>query len=230
MNITVSYIKQKFEEFNQQMFAGKLPMLPICLSDAKNFLGVCTYKKRKTKDGKIERYDFTLRVNTRIDLSEQEVEDTIIHEMIHYYIGVNQLEDTSAHGQVFQQIMNAINQKYGRHLTISHKGTKEQNKQAVDTRQHYHVIAVVEFYDGRMGIKVLPRVLPSILKYYNGVSSAKEVSLVRLYMSKDVFFNKFPNSSALNLHFLESEEIMSHLVDAEKMECDGKSIIRNRKG
>lgn len=158
------------------------------------------------------------------------MEDTIIHEMIHYYIGVNQLEDTSAHGQVFQQIMNAINQKYGRHLTISHKGTKEQNKQAVDTRQHHHVIAVVEFYDGRMGIKVLPRVLPSILKYYNGVSSAKEVSLVRLYMSKDVFFNKFPNSSALNVHFLESEEIMSHLVDAEKMECDGKRIVRNRKG
>lgn len=25
MNITVSYIEQKFEEFNQQMFAGKLP-------------------------------------------------------------------------------------------------------------------------------------------------------------------------------------------------------------
>lgn len=40
MNITVSYIEQKFEEFNQQMFAGKLPMLPICLSDAKTFLGV----------------------------------------------------------------------------------------------------------------------------------------------------------------------------------------------
>lgn len=37
MNITVSYIEQKFEEFNQQMFAGKLPMLPICLSDAKPF-------------------------------------------------------------------------------------------------------------------------------------------------------------------------------------------------
>ena len=46
MEITIPYIKHKFEEFNQQMFAGKLPMLPIKLSDAKTFLGVCTYKKR----------------------------------------------------------------------------------------------------------------------------------------------------------------------------------------
>ena len=84
MNITIPYVKQKFEEFNQQMFAGKLPMLPIRLSDAKTFLGVCTYKKRKGKDGKLEKYDFTLRINTRIDLLEEEVEDTIIHEMIHY--------------------------------------------------------------------------------------------------------------------------------------------------
>lgn len=108
MEITISYIKHKFEEFNQQMFAGKLPMLPIKLSDAKTFLGVCTYKKRIGKDGKVEKYDFALRVNTRIELSEDEIEDTIIHEMIHYYIGYNQLEDTSAHGAIFQQVMNEV--------------------------------------------------------------------------------------------------------------------------
>lgn len=37
MEITIPYIKHKFEEFNQQMFAGKLPMLPIKLSNAKSF-------------------------------------------------------------------------------------------------------------------------------------------------------------------------------------------------
>ena len=118
------------------MFAGKLPMLPIKLSDAKTFLGVCTYKKRIGKDGKVEKYDFALRVNTRIELSEDEIEDTIIHEMIHYYIGYNQLEDTSAHGAIFQQVMNAINEKYGRHLSISHKSSKSQKEQAVDKKQH----------------------------------------------------------------------------------------------
>lgn len=228
MEITIPYIKHKFEEFNQQMFAGKLPMLPIKLSDAKTFLGVCTYKKRIGKDGKVEKYDFALRVNTRIELSEDEIEDTIIHEMIHYYIGYNQLEDTSAHGAIFQQVMNAINEKYGRHLSISHKSSKSQKEQAVDKKQHYRVVAVVRFHDGRKGIKVLPRVLPSILKYYNSVLSAKEVSSITLYMSNDIFFNRFPNSCSFKVHFLDENEIMKHLEGAEQMKCDGKLILRNK--
>ncbi|MBP5387110.1 MAG: sprT domain-containing protein, partial [Prevotella sp.] len=61
---TIPYIERKFEEFNQQMFAGELPKIPIVLSDAKSFLGKCVYKKRMGKDGKIEYYDFKLRINT----------------------------------------------------------------------------------------------------------------------------------------------------------------------
>ena len=97
---------------------------------------------------------------------ELRIEDTIIHEMIHYYIGYNRLEDASAHGPLFLSIMNEINRKFGRNLTVSHKSTKEQREQLQDKRSHYHVIAVVNFHDGRTGIKVLPRVLRSILYYY----------------------------------------------------------------
>lgn len=121
MKATVTYIEQKFEEFNRQIFGGKLPKIPVELSDAKTFLGQCVYKRRRKPFGKTELYDFRLRINTRIDLPEREVEDTIIHEMIHYYIGYNQLKDASAHGPLFLSIMNEINRKFGRHLTVSHK-------------------------------------------------------------------------------------------------------------
>lgn len=224
MEITISYLKRKFEEFNQQMFAGQLPPLPIRLSNAKTFLGACTYKKRRGKDGEIQKYDFALRMNTRIELSEQEVEDALMHEMIHYYIGYNQWKDRSAHGPLFRQLMNAINEKYGRHITISHKASISQKEQAVDSRQRYHVVAVVAFHDGRTGFKVLPRVLRSILKYYNAVLSARGVATVTLYMSKDVFFNRFPNSSSLKVHFLDSHELKTHLADAQKMVCDGRTV------
>ena len=56
MTATIPYIEKKFEEFNQQMFAGRLPKLPIELSDAKTFLGVCVYKKHKLDNGKEEKY------------------------------------------------------------------------------------------------------------------------------------------------------------------------------
>jgi hypothetical protein len=52
---TIPYIEQKFEEFNCQMFGGKLPKIPVELSDAKLedtsahgplFLGVMNEIKR----------------------------------------------------------------------------------------------------------------------------------------------------------------------------------------
>ena len=228
MKATIPYIEQKFEEFNRQMFGGKLPKIPVELSDAKTFLGQCVYKKRRKPFGKTVLYDFRLRINTRLDLPEREVDDTIIHEMIHYYIGYNRLKDDSAHGPLFLSIMNEINRKFGRNLTVSHKSTKEQREQLKDKRSHYHVIAVVTFHDGRTGIKVLPRVLRSILYYYNNVLANKEISSIQLYMSNNVFFNRYPNSSVLKVHFLEADEINKQVAGAEKMACDGKSIKRNQ--
>jgi len=227
MRATIPYIESKFKEFNQQMFAGELPLIPIVLSDAKTFLGQCVSRKRKKADGSIEKYDFQLRINTRIDLPEQVVEDTIIHEMIHYFIGYHQLQDTSTHGQLFQHMMNSINQKYGRHLTIAHHGTAEQHEEAIDKKQHYHVVAVVRFHDGRIGIKVLPRVIEKIVYYYNAMTEHPEIAGVQLFMSNDNFFNRYPNSASLKVYYLDSDEIEKHLQDAERMECDGETIKRH---
>ncbi len=229
MIATIPYVEKKFEEFNQQMFAGRLPKLPIELSDAKTFLGKCVYRKRINTGGKTEYYDFRLRINTRIDLPEQEIEDTIIHEMIHYFIRWNQMEDASSHGPIFQHMMNSINEKYGRHVCIRHKGTEEQNEQAIDKRQHWHVIAVVYFKDGRTGVKVLPRVMPSIVNFYNKVVTTKDVVNIELFMSNDIFFNRYPNSSALKVHYVDAGVIKEHLKGAEVLKCDGTTIIRNKK-
>lgn len=227
MIATIPYVECKFEEYNQQMFAGQLPKLPIELSDAKTFLGKCVYRKRIKTDGKTEYYDFRLRINTRIDLPEQEVEDTIIHEMIHYFIRWNQMEDSSSHGPIFQHLMNSINEKYGRHVSIRHKGTEEQNEQAIDKRQHWHVVAVVHFKDGRTGIKVLPRVMPSIVNFYNKVGVTNDVVNIDLFMSNDIFFNRYPTSSALKVHYVEKKEVMSHLTDAKSLSIKGQKVLFN---
>lgn len=228
MKATIPYIQQKFDEFNALIFGSRLPRIPIMLSDAKTFLGQCVCKRRRTSKNATERYDFRLRINTRIDLPENELEDIIIHEMIHYYIGYRQLDDTSTHGQLFMSIMSDINKRFGRHITVSHKSTPQQHEQLQDKRSRYHVVAVITFSDGRTGIKVLPRVLDSILRYYNAVTAVSDVQRVQLYMSCNVFFNRFPNSSALKVHFLDPEIIERELEGAEKMGCDGRSLKRHQ--
>ena len=79
------------------------------------------------------------------------------------------------------------------------------------------MVAVVRFRDGKTGIKVLPRVMPSINYYYNHVIAAKDVIAVDLYMSNNIFFNRYPNSSALRVHYLDEATITEHLKDAKRL-------------
>jgi predicted SprT family Zn-dependent metalloprotease len=67
-----------------------------------------------------------LRINVKIDLPEEVVQDTILHEMIHYSIAVKQIRDTSAHGKLFRAEMARINAEGNRHIRISYRLSPEQ--------------------------------------------------------------------------------------------------------
>ena len=136
---TLPYIQQHFDDFNIRFFNGSLPPIPIKLSNARTFLGKVTYVKRRnfsltswlfssgaSSVGEWTYSNFKLRINTRYDLPEELIQDTILHEMIHYYIAVNHLRDTSTHGQLLRSEMKRINAEGNRHITISYRLTPEQ--------------------------------------------------------------------------------------------------------
>lgn len=200
------------------MFEGKLLMPPIQLSKARTFVGQCAAKKRHTLQHGTRLYDFRLKFSICFDLSEEEWEDTIIHEMIHYYIGVNGLKDTSAHGELFRQIMNNINQRFNRHLTISHKSTPLQREAIYSAKKVWHVIALVYFSDGRKGLKVLPRIRQRIITYRSTMLRDPRISRIDLFISDDTYFNRFPNSSAFNVVLANEQEFMPHIQKAEQIQ------------
>ena len=77
-------------------------------------------------------------------------EDVVIHEMIHLYIAFNGIKDSSSHGSVFRKMMNDINLKHGRNITVSTRTTKEQ--QDSDKRVRGHFLCIVKFSDGRLAV------------------------------------------------------------------------------
>ena len=169
-HITIPYIQKKFDDFNRQYFGNLLPPIPVKLSNAKTFLGkVCFRKERKLFSRKWYYSDFVLRINTRIDLPEEMVEDIILHEMIHYYIAVNQFQDTSAHGRLFRAEMARLNAE-GRHIRISHQLSVEQREQA-QGKPKWRVVCVAYFKDGRVGVKVVPKQERHI-RYFHRVAIA----------------------------------------------------------
>jgi len=208
----IPFIQASFDHFNELIFSGRLPKIPVALSKAASYVGLCTFKTRRHLFGRAEHYDFKLRFSTRFDLPENEVEDTVIHEMIHYYIRLNNIKDTSAHGKVFRQMMEQINSAYGRHITVSHRTTKEQREAALDKRPRLRYIAIVTFKDGRQGLKLLPHDERKVTAYHRALMRSRQVSSIDYYEGSDPWFNRFPTSSAFNVIMAPMEEVKEHLT------------------
>jgi len=154
MIATQDFLVKRFETFNHAYFDGALPPVPIKLGRAVRSLGSCTYKKRRKLFGKQEYYDFCLHISTRYDLPEDELEDILLHEMIHYEILVNQRQDTSAHGRLFRARMKQFNEQYGRHISVSHRHALPPVAAPKDLKPQ--LVALVHMKDGRIGVKRLP--------------------------------------------------------------------------
>lgn len=239
MRPTLPYIKQKFDNFNQLCFGGKLPPITIVLSNARTYLGLCAFKTKRDKCGRRQHYDFRLRISTRFVLPEEEIEDTILHEMIHYAIALSNLKDTSTHGVVFRRMMDDLNTHFGRHISISHRITEEQRAEAAAKHPRQYVVALVHFTDGRIGLKVIEartaKKLPSnasadartarfvpahperIRTYRSGVSRVPEIANVCFYASSNPFFERYPASAALKVYFTDEATIATALEGASKI-------------
>ena len=212
------------------MFGGRLPRIPIKLSDAKSYLGQCVSRITSLPDGRKVHSDFELRISTRLDLPAETVDDTVIHEMIHYFIHYNGLPDTSAHGPIFRSIMNGINASHGRHITISHHSTPEQSAEA-DSRPKLHVIAVMKLRTlptGRVGIKILPRTAERVIQFHRRALSAPNVESIELYLHNDPFFNRYPVSVSLRYHPVSASELAQHLASARQLAISGNALIYAR--
>lgn len=219
------FLQQRFDYFNRLIFGGRLPQVRLRLADARTYLGKCMYKVRPLPDGRREPYDFELRISTRMDLPERVVEDTLIHEMIHYFILVNGLTDSSAHGRIFRSIMASVNDTHGRSITINHKASA-LNSGAGRARSSWHVIAVVDLTDGRRLVKVLPRVEAKVIAYYTTLRSVGEVRGVELYLHSNPFFDRFPTSTSMRMAAVDPDILREALTGATLLGISGHRLVR----
>ncbi|MBR1426414.1 MAG: SprT-like domain-containing protein [Paludibacteraceae bacterium] len=203
MRPSIPYIQACFDDYNARFFRSELPPVPIRLSNAKGFLGKLTFTRRRTSlFGPYRNTDFVLRINTRIDLPEPVVQDTILHEMIHYYIAVRQLRDTATHGTLFRREMQRINAEGNRHITISHRLSPDEQQQSLVRKGR--LVAHVFFRDGSIGIKVLPKQIPLLLDWQRRARRAFPIDHIDFYYTDHLAFAPFPASTALRIYSAHS--------------------------
>lgn len=221
---TISYIRARFEEYNRLYFDGSLPLLPMRLSNAKGYLGRVSFKRVLQPDGTHHNTDFVLHINARIDLPEEVVEDTILHEMIHYYIGYHQLRDTSPHGQLFRAHMERINRTGNRRICVSTRLTKEQQRQIIGVAKP-HVVAVAHFSDGRIGLKVIPRQVKTILRFHRQALRSFPIDDIQWYYTEDEYFSRYPSSEKLRLYLItDCDELRSVLAKSRRITLSANGL------
>ena len=221
MIATLDYIKRKFDEYNALCFEGKLRPIVFKLSTARTYLGQIAFARtRNPKDGTWHYDRFVFRISTKRDLSEKEMEDTILHEMIHYWILSNQMQDTAPHGKLFVRKMNEINVRFNRHISITHKVTPEDHEKDREIRPH--LVCVSRLRDGRHGIMIAAR--SRLYQLWDAMSLFREVSEWKWVITKDPFFNRYRRALTPKIYPIRAEELDKHLKDALQLERTGNQI------
>ena len=217
MIASAEFVKEAFGKFNAEIFGGVLPVPHFQLSRARSFLGKLRYKVTPRALGRKPVYsDYTLIISTLYDLPQTELEDVVIHEMIHYLLMIRGIEDSSAHGPQFRSYMNAINERFGRNITISHKG------RAADTKR-VHYVGVCELngevkavgasrdkvrklqQEDKLGLIVCSKDMAPRLAA--GVRKIFPVSKIDWYVTNHPYFSKFPHRRTVKMYLVPRTEL-----------------------
>ena len=114
MEITEDTIKEKFRKFNSDYFGKALPLPKFTLLHSYRYLGyfLCDkiIGKRKLKHPEIQISDY-------YDWNEKELDNVIIHEMIHYYLAYKHIDNELTHGEEFTKMADKLNKEYGFHIS-----------------------------------------------------------------------------------------------------------------
>jgi len=145
MIATQTFLELNFDRLNAQCFASRLPRPALRVSHARTRLGYFACRRGAK--------DCLIAVSDRFDVSERELQNVLIHEMIHYEIALSGRRDSSPHGVIFRTRMQEINSKYGWNITVSSRTkpiSKSETAQpksrlvlALKTKHHGCFITVV---------------------------------------------------------------------------------------
>lgn len=222
MKADIQFLSDRFQRFNRLIFKQPLPMPQMHISSAKSFMGQFRVEKHGF-GGRNVTYHLTL--SNRYDLSVAELEDIVIHEMIHFYINHAGLSDSSSHGQVFRRMMNEINRRFNRHITVSHRCTQQQ----LDSDKHlaHSIVCLCTMTDGR---QLFCKVAQSkVFEIRRAFCDWDKVAHQEWYWVFGSYFNRFRRVQTPKLFQIDNEgiaKIQEGTLLEFKVLSDGRLSLR----
>jgi hypothetical protein len=156
MIITRELSIKLFNEWNEKAFDNKLPTPSFEIMTTKSILGQFRWRKIGR-----DEIGYTIRMSNYFDRPYKDFVDTMVHEMLHYYIRYNNIKDTSSHGREWKTLAAEFNRKYGLDIHRTSKARKiSENvieKKKLSKVKHEYVLACeLNCNRGRYSACVLP--------------------------------------------------------------------------
>ncbi len=222
MRASLEFLENRFDKYNQDIFQSALPRPLMHISSARSFMGQFKVERQRSFFGKLkETYHLTL--SDRYDLEESTLEDVVIHEMIHYIIHYKKIKDSSSHGKHFRKLMDEINLKYGRHISVSHRCSPNE-LDSDDTKSH-SIVCLCTMTDGR---KLVCRVSQSkVFDIHRAFQEWDKVKKEEWYWVYGSYFNRYRRVLTPRLFSIDSEglKVIGSGTLLEFSEVSGGRII-----
>lgn len=173
MQLTETKLKEIFNEWNEKAFEGKLPTPNFKLTTTKRILGSYTLSKR------------LISISVFYDHTENEFVNTIVHEMLHYYIHYFRIKDTSVHGRVWKRMANDLNKRFPE-LSIARCGTCSHvvNKSLLEGKRSTkkRIVFIGKGKDGNYYASIIPKKnLNHFRKVYTNWSFLSNIHFIEHY-------------------------------------------------
>jgi len=182
MNITINELEEKFFKFNKQYFNNILFKPAFKITRTKRTLGQCT--TFHTLFG--ERY--VISISKYYKRSDDEINNTLLHEMIHLYLSQRHIKDNGHHGAKWQAIAQRISKESGLCITAYSNRPSEVNNEI--QKQPYNIFVLV---DKRLSKPFIMRVCDNSITQYKKVL-AKNYAQTLFFQTKDIRFDNLPNN------------------------------------
>lgn len=224
MELTVEYLRQR-----HSYWIERLADSGIWEADKFRPVEIIVRNRCASYEGLFQRKWVKVNVRRRLrdriivyrqadDMSVKEIDDTLVHEMVHQYIFQNNLPDTSTHGETFKDFMRRINAAFPDELNITVTGEAKIHKGA---GTKIHKLILLWMNDGGCYCcKITPSKVPLFVKLIEKNKLAWKLKGYLLCESNDKYFDTV-TTCRTRLHGLQMS--LSELQELCK-ECNIKRI------
>lgn len=196
MRLNVDYLQQRHKYWLERISATGIwykelfrPVKFEIRSPSRSYQGLFQ-RKVNSVGGRKRMTDTIIIYENLYDMSVREIDDTLVHEMIHQYIYQSNLHDTSTHGRMFKDLMRLINETFPEDLKIT---ISSETRKLKGPGQSLHKLILVQMTNNDCYCcKISSKEIDKFMRLLDNNRARNNIRDYILCESNDRYFDSFP--------------------------------------